>query len=86
MTDRNWYFYILRCRDNSLYCGITVDIEKRVGEHNNGTGARYTSGRRPVTLVYSEECADVSLARKREAEVKGWLKAKKERLIRGLMK
>ncbi|MDP2919613.1 MAG: GIY-YIG nuclease family protein [Dehalococcoidia bacterium] len=83
ITDREWFFYIVRCRDNSLYSGIAVDIQERLKEHNNGTGAKYTSGRRPVALVYSEPCNNVSEARKREVQVKRWSKTEKERLIQG---
>jgi len=74
---------MVRCRDGSLYSGITIDVEKRLKEHNNGTGAKYTSGRRPVILVYCERLGDVSGARKREAQVKRLSKARKERLILG---
>ncbi len=84
ITDQEWFFYIVRCRDDSLYSGITVDLEGRLREHNKGTGAKYTSGRRPVTLVYRERYDNVSKARKRELQIKGWSKAKKERLIEGL--
>ncbi len=82
-TDKEWFFYIARCRDDSLYSGITIDLEGRLREHNKGTGAKYTSGRRPVTLVYSEKQANVSEARKREARVKSWPRNKKEQLIQG---
>ncbi|MBI2860109.1 MAG: GIY-YIG nuclease family protein [Chloroflexi bacterium] len=84
MTEnREWYFYMVRCIDNSLYSGIATDVDDRVREHNRGTGARYTSGRRPVVLVYSEKHDNVSEARKRESQIKDWAKAKKERLIMG---
>ena len=83
ITDREWFFYIVRCRDDSLYSGITVDLEGRTREHNKGTGAKYTSIRRPVTLVYSERYDNVSKARQREEQIKGWSKTKKERLIGG---
>jgi len=82
-TDQEWFFYIVQCRDDSLYSGIAVDLECRLEEHNKGTGAKYTSIRRPVTLVYFERYHNVSEARKREEQVKGWSKAKKERLISG---
>lgn len=82
--DRKWFFYIARCRDDSLYSGITNDLEGRLKAHNGGTGAKYTFGRRPVTLVYSERYGSVSEARKREAQIKGWPKNKKEQLIKGL--
>ena len=81
--DQEWFFYIVRCRDDSLYSGSTVDLEGRLKAHNGGTGAKYTSGRRPVTLVYSQRYGNVSEARKREAQVKGWPKNKKEQLIKG---
>jgi len=81
---KEWFFYVVRCADDSLYSGITVDIEDRLREHNNGTGARYTAIRRPVTLVYCEKHSNVSEARKREEQIKGWSKTRKERLIQGL--
>ncbi len=81
--DQEWFFYIVRCRDDSLYSGITVDLEGRLKAHNGGTGAKYTSGRRPVTMVYSERYNNVSEVRKREAQVKGSPKNKKEQLIKG---
>ena len=83
ITDQEWFFYIVRCRDDSLYSGITVDLEGRIREHNKGTGAKYTSIRRPVTLVHNERYGNVSKARKREGQIKGWSKTKKERLIGG---
>jgi len=76
-----WVFYLLRCRDNSLYAGITTDVEARLKAHRRGKGARYTAGRRPLSLVYLEACADGSQARKREAQVKRWTKTQKERLV-----
>jgi len=80
-ADQKWFFYIVRCRDGSLYSGITNDLVNRLRQHNNGTGAKYTSGRRPVTLVYSEKYSSVSEALKREAQVKNLSKDKKEQLI-----
>ena len=80
--DRAWFFYMVRCKDNSLYSGITVNVEERLKKHNHGTGAKYTSARRPVTLVYSEKCDTVAEAMKREKQVKRWPKIKKEQLAR----
>lgn len=79
-----YFFYILRCNDNSLYSGVTIDLERRVLEHNsdNKKGAKYTKSRRPVKLVYSEEYDNVQSAMKREYEVKQWSKVKKEQLIK----
>jgi putative endonuclease len=80
MTTGSWTFYMLRCRDNSLYSGITNNLEERVKKHNEGKGARYTASHRPVTLVYSESCVSELEARARETEVKRWPKLKKELL------
>ena len=79
----DWIVYILRCKDDSLYTGITIDMERRLLEHNgdNRLGSRYTRARRPVTLVYQEQVASRSLAAKREAQIKQLSKADKELLI-----
>ena len=74
---------MVRCRDNSLYCGITTDLEDRVREHNLGIGAKYTAIRKPVALVYSEKHLNVSQAREREEQVKKWSRGKKEQLVVG---
>jgi putative endonuclease len=79
--DKEWFFYILRCRDNTLYSGITLDIPGRLKAHNSGKGAKYTAGRRPVILVYQEKCLNISHARKREVEIKSWPKSQKELFI-----
>ena len=81
--DREWFFYMVRCKDGSLYSGITVNVTERLKKHNKGTGAKYTAVHRPVTLVYSEKCDTASAAMKREKQVKRWPKLKKERLARG---
>jgi putative endonuclease len=81
--DREWFFYIVRCKDDTLYSGITVNVDERVKKHNKGTGARYTATHRPVTLVYSEKCGTASAAMKREKQVKRLPKIQKERLARG---
>jgi putative endonuclease len=80
-----WFFYIVRCRDNSLYSGVTNNLEERIKKHNQGSGARYTASHRPVILVHSEKYGSASEAKRREFEVKSWLKVKKERLVEGLM-
>ena len=77
----DWLFYMVRCRDGSLYSGISNDLPERLRKHNSGQGARYTASRRPVSLVYSEVYATVSEARKREAQVKRLSRAAKELLI-----
>ncbi len=78
-----FYFYILRCSDNSLYCGQTNDLERRIKEHNfdSKKSSKYTRGRRPVKLVYFEKFKTMGEAMKREWEVKKWPKVKKETLI-----
>lgn len=65
-----WWVYILRCKDGSLYSGITNDIDQRLEAHNQGTGAKYTRGRRPVTLIYKEPAANRSEATRRERQMK----------------
>ncbi|MFZ6035278.1 MAG: GIY-YIG nuclease family protein [Patescibacteria group bacterium] len=77
------YVYILRCADNSLYCGQTTDLERRLREHNgdNKKSSKYLRTRRPVRLVYFEKHAGLSQALKREAEIKRMKKSDKERLV-----
>ena len=76
------FVYIVRCRDGTLYTGYALDPRQRERIHNSGQGARYTSGRRPVVLAYSESFDSKSKALKRECELKRWPRAKKEALIR----
>ena len=78
-----WNVYIVRCSDNTLYTGIATDVARRVMEHNqdNTKGARYTRSRRPVTLVYREECETRSEASRREYQIRRLGKTGKERLI-----
>lgn len=78
-----WFVYLLRCRDGSLYCGITTDLARRLAEHNGdqGLGARYTQARRPVKLAYWESCASRSQAAQREAAIKRLRRDQKWRLI-----
>jgi putative endonuclease len=82
--DGSWHFYMVRCNDNSLYSGVTDNLEARVRKHNRGTGAKYTFARRPVVLVYSELFDGKSEAMKREREIKKWPKSKKEQLVKRL--
>lgn len=76
-----WHLYILRCADDTLYTGITTDVEKRLEAHSSGTGAKYTRGRGPLTLVYREACGTHSDALKREIAVKRLTRAQKLLLI-----
>ena len=77
----NWFCYLLRCADDTLYCGITNDLEKRLAAHNAGTASKYTRVRVPVELVFAESCADRSAASKREMEIKSLKRAEKLVLI-----
>lgn len=83
--QKQWYFYLARCADGSLYSGIAVDPVKRMEVHNAGKGARYTRSRLPVAMVYSEPHPDQSSALKREAVVRKWARKKKELLIAGTL-
>lgn len=82
MSD--WKVYLLRCSDNSLYTGITRDLNRRLDEHNHNDrlASAYTRARRPVSLVYQESYPDRSTASKREAMIKKMTKAEKENLIK----
>ncbi len=73
--------YILECADGSYYTGSTIDLDKRIKEHNSGFGANYTSTRLPLKLVYFEEFQRIDEAFFREKQVQGWSRAKKEALI-----
>jgi len=77
----NWWVYMVRCADGSLYTGITKNVERRVAQHNAGEGARYTRGRGPVTLVYREAAKDRSAALKREYALKQLQSTAKRGLI-----
>ncbi len=79
--EENWYLYILRCKDESLYTGITTDVQKRFDAHKRGKGAKYTRGRGPLELVYRECCGSHSQALKRELEIKALTREEKFRLI-----
>jgi putative endonuclease len=75
------FVYLLRCADGSLYCGWSVDLERRLRQHEAGTASRYTRSRRPVELVWSVACADRSEAMREEARVKRLKRAEKRALI-----
>lgn len=76
-----WWVYLVRCADDTLYCGITNDLERRLAAHNSGRGAKYTRPRRPVELVYQEPCPDRSAALRREAALKCLPRAQKLALL-----
>jgi putative endonuclease len=77
------WMYILQCSDGSYYVGSTSDLDKRVREHNEGRGSKYTARRRPVKLVFAAKFATISEAYEREKQVQGWGRKKREALIRG---
>lgn len=82
-VSKHHYIYVLECSDGTLYCGYTTDVERRVDEHNGQgkvSGARYTSGRRPVKVIYQETFATRSAALKREVEIKKLSKQQKLQL------
>jgi putative endonuclease len=76
-----WFVYVVRCADRSLYTGVTTDAERRITEHNDGRGARYTRSRGPVALVYLETVADRGAALRREHEIKRMTTAGKKALV-----
>lgn len=77
----SWQVYIVRCADETLYTGIARDVLRRVNEHNHGRqAARYTRGRRPVVLVYTETCDSRSQALQRESAIKKLTRRDKEYL------
>jgi len=80
-----YYFYMVRCADDSLYSGITTDLKRRIEEHNSTgkKGAKYLRAKKPVKLVYSKKFKDRNSALVREAEIKKLPKPQKERLIEG---
>jgi putative endonuclease len=77
----SWVCYLLHCADGTFYCGISNDLEKRLAAHNAGEGAKYTRGRLPVQVVYSEGCADKSAALKREMQIKRLSRCAKQALL-----
>ena len=76
-----WYVYILRCGDGTLYTGSTDNVEKRLAAHRVGKGAKYTRGRGPLELAYSEQLPDKSAALRREYEIKQLTRQEKLELI-----
>ena len=75
-----WEVYIVRCRTGELYTGCTSDLRRRMEQHNDGSGSKFTRSRRPVVLVYREGCDGRSSALKRENEIKRMTRAAKVRL------
>lgn len=79
--EQNWYVYILRCADSTLYTGITNHLERRLKAHNAGTASKYTRTRRPVTMEYNEMVESKGDALRRELQIKAMSRQQKELLI-----
>ena len=80
-ANPDWQVYIVECADSSLYTGIARDLDQRIEQHNAGTGAKYTRGRVPVRLLYSEPHPDRGSASRREATIKQLSRTEKLNLI-----
>ena len=76
-----YFVYILECEDNTLYTGITTDVERRFKEHSEGKGGAYTRAKKVKKILYTEEYKDRSSALKREHEIKSWSRKEKRALI-----
>jgi len=77
---------LLECADGTYYVGVATDLKDRLLQHNKGQGARYTRGRRPVRLVWSQSCANYAEARALEARLKRWSREKKKQLVAGSLR
>lgn len=80
-TSPDWWVYLIRTKNNSLYCGITTDLERRIAMHQNGTGAKALRGKGPLKLVWWEKAISKSDALKREISIKKFSKRDKEQLV-----
>ena len=76
-----WTVYILECKDKTLYTGITNNLERRIQQHESGQGAKYTKGRGPFRVIYTESCKDKSLALQREHQIKQLTREQKLDLV-----
>jgi putative endonuclease len=77
----NWWVYILRCRDGTLYAGVTTDPTRRLAQHNAGTASKYTRARRPLTMVYRERAKSHGDALRREIAIKKLPRTAKDALV-----
>jgi predicted GIY-YIG superfamily endonuclease len=75
-----WFVYLLRCGDGTLYCGIALDVEARLKQHQGGKGAKYTRGRGPLELIYRETCGTKAAALRRERVIKRMRRSAKAKL------
>ena len=76
-TQKPYFVYVVLCSDNTLYSGITTALKRRINDHNIGSGAKYTRGRLPIKLLYSEKLDSKSDALKREIQIKKWSRKEK---------
>ena len=81
--EKEWKLYILECKDGTLYTGVTDDLPRRLAAHRSGKGAKYTRGRGPLILRYTECCEDRSAALRREIQVKRMTRPEKLLLCNG---
>jgi putative endonuclease len=81
-----WFLYIVRCGDDSLYSGVTLDVERRLSEHQDGKGSKYLRGRGPLRVVYTRPFTSRGAALSAEANMKKLSKREKEQLIQGSQK
>ncbi|OGG71236.1 hypothetical protein A3F27_00015 [Candidatus Kaiserbacteria bacterium RIFCSPHIGHO2_12_FULL_53_13] len=77
-----YFVYILKCRDGSLYTGVTTDLHRRLEQHKKGKGGHYTRAKGALKIQYSEKAGSRSVALKRETEIKSWTRKKKLNLIK----
>jgi len=80
-SESAWHVYMLRCADESLYTGVTKNLQARLSQHNRGKASRYTRARLPVAIVYAEPADDHGTALRREMQIKKLARAAKEKLI-----
>jgi predicted GIY-YIG superfamily endonuclease len=80
--QKRWLLYILKCKNNTLYTGITNDLARRVEQHNAGIASRYTRSRRPVKVLHQEPCRNKSFALKKEYAIKSLTRKEKEEYIK----
>ena len=78
----NWFVYMIKCDDNTIYTGISNNLKKRLDTHKKGNGSKYVRARLPFKLIYTEECQSRSIAIKREIEIKKLDKKNKELLVK----
>jgi putative endonuclease len=86
MSKKNWLVYIAKCKDGTFYTGCTNDLGKRLKKHNNNVGAKYTKGRTPIKLIYTEMNLNKSQALQKEHEIKQLSRQEKIKLIKNMTK